>query len=446
MLILALVSTAWSMYVPIEGVMEVEQTVLMSDGQVVKKALGYKWLVECDGEACGIKFVPPLVVTPCRDYRMYVTAVRSHTIEMRYGALDVTHLFKRMYIDTCALYKGLSRNGLDLSELGLSSVVRITPTDGVRKRDDWRVEIYANGRLLASWLGAGEVLLWRTDVFNINYTARVAALTLPNAPEREVPLTVDAPVREVKIEIETANVTVVVQDSAGRVRTDWRVEIAGIASGNGMTRATLVKGGRYTAVVHGLIFPYVAEFVADRALNYIDVPTAVLNITVLNSFGKRLDVLLTINGTSVTPGVYEIAAGRYVVSLIYNGWQHRETVELAPRERRDLTIVVPTGVLNVEVYDRHGNRVYPELAVTGAGWSMNASYAVSPIELVAGEYVILVGAETSTVTVEPGEVKTVKLVLPDASRGATSATYEIPIEPVVLALIVAILLLTLRRR
>ncbi|MGC9052208.1 hypothetical protein, partial [Pyrobaculum sp.] len=215
----------------------------------------------------------------------------------------------------------------------LSAVV----TDGFGRVRDWPVEIagVAGG---SGRVGPVEVLAGR-------YVVRTKAFGREFAKEVEVGVGSNA---EVRVEVPTAAVSAVVLDGFGRVRNDWPVEIAGVASGAGRIGPVEVLAGRYTAraVVFGREFSQEAE--VKPGINEtirIQIPTAAIDVSVVDN-----------NGNSVKPDAVflkgpvearldklsgvEVLAGRYVLEVAAGGRIIRKEIELKPGEHAFVAVTV----------------------------------------------------------------------------------------------------------
>ncbi|ABP50464.1 hypothetical protein Pars_0879 [Pyrobaculum arsenaticum DSM 13514] len=210
--------------------------------------------------------------------------------------------------------------------------------DGFGSRRDWPLEIrgVAGGR---GSVGPVEVLGGRRYVvaaaaFGKNFTEVVDLAPGANAT--------------VVVRVPTAKVAAKVVDSFGRQR-DWPVEIVGVASGRGGVEPVEVLAGRYVARASAFGREFAVELAAEPgkvAEAVVQVPTAVLNIVVLDDDKKPLDryveyVAVGGNSSSKPPRELELLAGRYTIRARDLGKETSSEVELGPGEVKTVELIIP---------------------------------------------------------------------------------------------------------
>ncbi|MGB9706406.1 MAG: hypothetical protein ACPL3C_13215, partial [Pyrobaculum sp.] len=179
------------------------------------------------------------------------------------------------------------------------------------------------------------------------YVARATGLGFTNVTV----FTAKGPQVVVRVKIPTGKLSVAAVDGFGKVR-DWPVEITGVASGNGRVGPVDVLTGRYVARVRafGLEFTQEVEVGVGEVLEIsIQVPTAVIDIVVVDSQGRSLEPdSVRLEGPMKMhldrlSGV-EVLAGTYTVEVTASGKTVRRQVRLDPGQRINIKIEVPQGV------------------------------------------------------------------------------------------------------
>jgi len=145
-------------------------------------------------------------------------------------------------------------------------------------------------------------------------------------------------------------VMVQVVDGFGRVR-DWPVEVVGVAAGRGAVGVEVLPG-RYTvkATAFGREYTQTVEVKPSQNQTVtIQVPTAVLNIVVLDDDRRPIDRYVTaveISGPisqsfSMSPRDLEVLAGQYTIRVRALNKESSAEIELQPGEVKTVEVVVP---------------------------------------------------------------------------------------------------------
>jgi len=231
-----------------------------------------------------------------------------------------------------------------------------------------------------------------------------------------------------------SRVVVQVVDGFGRSR-DWPVEVVGVASGSGWVEVDLVAGLRYTARSMGLNFTNATEFTASgpQTVVTIKIPTAVVKAEVIDGFGQRRDWPIEIVGvaTGRSHVEAEVIAGRHVVKTTAFGKEFTQDVTVGVGRIANVVLRIPTAKLSVVVVDEGGATVGQVESVEVDGpTSFTSTTPPRGAEVLAGQYTVKVKAfgreATATATIGPGEVKTVKVVVPATQSQPTAASPTTP--------------------
>ena len=216
-------------------------------------------------------------------------------------------------------------------------VVTVQAVDGFGEvRRDWEVEIVGVAK------GAGEISaeLVEGDV----YEAKARALGFVNSTKFNAS---DAVIR---IKIPTSRLAARVVDGFGVVRSDWNVEIRGVARGNGEVGPVEVLAGRYVVAtsVFGREFSQTVDVPVGKVVNVtLDVPTARLNVSVVDENKKPIanvtsvEISGPVNLLLNAPGDVELLAGVYTVRVTALGKSASAEVSLEPGKVANLVIVTP---------------------------------------------------------------------------------------------------------
>jgi len=221
------------------------------------------------------------------------------------------------------------------------SMIRIVVqvVDGFGQPRDWPVEIDG----VVSGVGRVEAEV----VEGQRYVARATGLGFTNTTV----FTAKGPQMVVTIKIPTAKITAQVKDGFGRVRSDWPVEVIGVASGKGSVEAE-VLAGLYTVktVVLGREFTQTVTLRAGETQTVaVHVPTAKLSVDVVDESGASVGQVesVEVDGptsfTSTTPPKdVEVLAGQYTVRVRAFGREATAAVSLSSGEVKTVKVVVPT--------------------------------------------------------------------------------------------------------
>jgi len=241
------------------------------------------------------------------------------------------------------------------------------------------------------------------------------------------------------ISLPTVRVVVQVVDGFGQPR-DWPVEVEGVASGMGQVATEVVEGVRYVARATGLGFTNTTAFTAQspQMVVTIKIPTAKLAAQVVDGFGNvRQDWPVEVVGVAAgrgTIGPVEVLAGQYTVKTSVFGKEFTQTVTLRTGEAQTVAVHVPTARLSVEVVDEGGTPVGQVESVEVDGpTSFTSTTPPRDVEVLAGQYTVRVMAfgreATAAVSISPGEVKTVKVIVPAAQSQPTATQAASPTTP-----------------
>ncbi len=217
------------------------------------------------------------------------------------------------------------------------ATVTIQAVDGFGEvRHDWEVEIADTVR------GKGEVVVELLE--GDTYEARVRAPGFFNSTKFAAS---DAVVR---LEVPTGKLLARIVDGFGAVRSDWIIEIKGVARGGGEVGPAEVLAGRYlaSAVVFGREFSKIVDVpVGEVVVVTLNVPTARLEIGVVDEDGNPLDNITSleifgpINLTLNAPGIVELIAGTYTVRATVFGKSVSAEVTLMEGQVIKFNIVIP---------------------------------------------------------------------------------------------------------
>jgi hypothetical protein len=208
-------------------------------------------------------------------------------------------------------------------------------------RNDWPVVI----ENVASGMGQLAVEL----VEGQQYVARVTGLGYTNITT----FAAKGPQMVVTVKIPTAKITAQVVDGFGAVRSDWSVEIVGVAGGQGTVGPVEVIGGQqYTvkSVVFGKEFTQTVNVPVGKSVTAtVQVPTARLSVTAVDDDKKPIDNYVTsveITGPlnliySAPPKNIEVLAGTYTVKVSALGKEATAQVPLNAGETKNIQIIVP---------------------------------------------------------------------------------------------------------
>jgi len=357
----------------------------------------------------------PLIATPVELYLTHVV-LGVHEVPVKGGKLLV--------------YRGTVADltyGLDLAELGVTSVVSISAVDSTgAPRSDWTVQVLYGNITAAEGKGSVNVVLLRTDVLGQPYTVRVVTNVVTpegKALVKEQALEVTQKARAVQIPISTVHMVVQVVDGFGQPR-DWPVEIDGVVSGVGRVEAEVVEGQRYVAKATGLGFTNTTAFTArgPQMVVKVVVPTAKLTAQVKDGFGNvRQDWPVEVAGVAAgqgTVGPVEVLAGQYTVKTSVFGKEFTQTVTLQTGQSLVAAVQVPTARLSVVAVDDDIKPIDKYVTAVQISGPLTRSFSTPPkdLEVLAGQYTIRVRAlnkeSLAQVELQPGEVKTVEVVVP----------------------------------
>jgi len=239
------------------------------------------------------------------------------------------------------------------------------------------------------------------------------------------------------ISLPATRMVVQVVDGFGNVRGDWLVVVENVASGMGRVEVEVVEGQRYVARATGLGFTNTTTFLArgPQTVVTIRIPTAKITAQVKDGFGNvRQDWPVEVVGVAAgqgTVGPVEVLAGQYTVKTSVFGREFNQTVFLRSGEAQTVAVHVPTAKLSVDVVDEGGAPVGQVESVEVNGpTSFTSTTPPRGAEVLAGQYTVKVKAfgreATATATIGPGEVKTVKVVVPATQSQPTAASPTTP--------------------
>jgi len=234
--------------------------------------------------------------------------------------------------------------------------VTVLAVDGFGQRRDWPVEIENVAR------GVGYVSA--ELLVGAVYTAKATGLGFTNVTK----FVARGPEMSVVVKIPTARLTARVIDGFGNVRSDWTVEVVGVASGQGSVAAE-VLAGRYTvrATAFGREFVKEVEVAPSQdAVATVQVPTARLKVHVVDDDRKPLDQYVTsvevvgpvAQSFSRPPGDMEVLAGQYTITVTALGKLASSQAMLQPGQYATVEVLVP-GTAGIDI---GGTRItYPTL-------------------------------------------------------------------------------------
>jgi len=216
-------------------------------------------------------------------------------------------------------------------------------------RSDWPVVV----ENVASGMGRVEAEV----VEGQRYVARATGLGFTNTTAFEA----RGPQMVVTIKIPTAKITAQVKDGFGKVRSDWPVEVVGVAAGQGTVGPVEVLAGQYTVKtsVFGKEFTQPVTLKAGEAQTVtVQVPTAVLSVAVVDDDRKPIDRWVTaveISGPvaqsfSTPPKDLEVLEGQYNIVVTAFGKQATAQVALKAGERKTVEVVV-LGTAGITIGD-----------------------------------------------------------------------------------------------
>ncbi len=214
-------------------------------------------------------------------------------------------------------------------------------------RHDWPVVI----ENVASGMGQVDAEL----VEGQQYVARVTGLGFTNTTT----FVAKGPQMVIRVKIPTARIVAQAVDGFGNVRSEWSVQIDGVAAGQGAVGPIEVLSGRYTVRTwaFGKEFSRSVEVSTGQvAVIQVRVPTARLTIAVFDDAGRQIDDLVTaveLAGPltlafSSPPKNLEVLAGTYTIKITGPGWEGVAQVTLQEGERKNIPIVIHGGVATRE--------------------------------------------------------------------------------------------------
>jgi hypothetical protein len=214
-------------------------------------------------------------------------------------------------------------------------------------RNDWPVVI----ENVASGMGQVDAEL----VEGQQYVARVTGLGFTNTTT----FVAKGPQMVIRLKIPTAKIMVRAVDGFGNVRSEWSVQIDGVAAGQGAVGPLEVLSGRYTVRTwaFGKEFSRSVEVSTGQvAVIQVRVPTARLTIAVFDDAGRQIDDLVTaveLAGPltlsfSSPPKNQEVLAGTYTIKITAPGWEGVAQVTLQEGERKNIPIVIHGAVATGE--------------------------------------------------------------------------------------------------
>jgi len=257
------------------------------------------------------------------------------------------------------IYRGNASDlakGINFAELGLTSFISIQAVDSRGSlRRDWVVKLLYGNTTIAEGNGSISVLVPRSDVQGRNYTVRVLTNAVTPGGGRfmyEQNIGVRQKVSAVQISVPTAEISAQVIDGFGNVRTDWPVEIVGVAAGHGSVGPVEVVAGMYVvkARAFGKEFNQTVTLEAGQSQKVtIRVPTAMLSVVLINEEGEQMGEPVSVeisgpvayNSTSL-PKDLEVLAGMYRVRAVSLGREIVETVALEPGDAKTVKVLVPS--------------------------------------------------------------------------------------------------------
>ncbi len=214
-------------------------------------------------------------------------------------------------------------------------------------RHDWPVVV----ENVASGMGQVDAEL----VEGQRYVARVTGLGFTNTTT----FVAKGPQMVIRVKIPTARIVAQAVDGFGNVRSEWSVQIDGVAVGQGAVGPIEVLSGRYTVRTwaFGKEFSRSVEVSTGQvAVVQVRVPTARLTIAVFDDAGRQIDDLVTaveLAGPltlafSSPPKNLEVLAGIYTIKIAGPGWEDAIQVALHEGERKNMPIVIHGAVATRE--------------------------------------------------------------------------------------------------
>jgi hypothetical protein len=187
------------------------------------------------------------------------------------------------------------------------------------------------------------------------YVARVTGLGFTNMTT----FVAKGPQMVIRVKIPTARIMAQAVDGFSNVRSEWSVQIDGVAAGQGAVGPLEVLSGRYTVRTwaFGREFSRSVEVSTGQvAVIQVRVPTARLTIAVFDDAGRQIDDLVTaveLAGPltlafSSPPKNLEVVAGTYIIKITGPGWEGVAQVTLQEGERKNIPIVIHGGVATGE--------------------------------------------------------------------------------------------------
>jgi len=331
--------------------------------------------------------------------------------------------------------------------------VTVLAVDGFGQRRDWQVEI----ENVARGVGSVSAELLEGAV----YTAKATGLGFTNVTK----FVARGPEMSVAVKIPTARLTAKVVDGFGNVRSDWPVELVGVASGQGSVSVEVLAVGSLKYVVKayafGKEFSKEVEVSPGREVEVeVKVPTAKIAARVVDEFGQPRDWPIEVVGVASGRGAVgpvEVLAGNYTVRAVAFGREFVQQAVVGVGQVAEVAVRVPTARLSVAVVDDEGKPLDRYVAGVELAGPLSLSFDKPPrdVEVLAGQYVVKATAlgksAAVNVTVAPGEAREVKVVVPGTAGidvGGTRITYSTLAATLGVVVVIAIvaLLLTKKRR
>ncbi|MEM4964761.1 MAG: Ig-like domain-containing protein, partial [Pyrobaculum sp.] len=337
--------------------------------------------------------------------------------------------------------------GLDFAELGVTGIVTIQAVDtSGAPRSDWTVQVLYRNITVAQGGGQVQVVLPRTDLLDAPYNVRVITNAITPAGTvhvEEQTFEVRQRSQSLQLPVSTVKATVQAVDGFGNLRSDWPINIVNVASGTGQIDVELVEGERYTVRVTGLGYTNETVITArGRQMTVaVKVPTAKITAQVVDGFDRvRSDwpiEIVNVVAASGSTGDVEVIAGCYDVKSAVFGKEFTERVCVKSGEVKTAAIKVPTAKLSITVVDddrRPIDRYVTSVELTGPTPIMSAT-PPRDLEVLAGSYTVKVTAlgkdATATINLNPGESKSVQIVVP-GTAGLDFMGTRIPLPTLVL--------------
>ncbi|AEA12403.1 hypothetical protein TUZN_0920 [Thermoproteus uzoniensis 768-20] len=238
----------------------------------------------------------------------------------------------------------------------------------------------------------------------------------------------------ISIPLPAVPVSVSVVDGFGSVE-DWHIDVVYpstnvlVASGDGVAKAKLLQGTRYIARIYGPGFFYSTTFVVNGSEIVVRVPTGRLSARVVDSFGRVVDSwpveIVGVASGNGTVGPLEVLAGNYVVAAKAFGKKFEKAVVVEAGEVVNAVVQIPTANLSIVVVNSSGRQIQPSEVLLEGPISMSFQKPPAGLELLAGNYTVEILTEGKNITeqieLKPGEVKTVKIVVPTGIESSTTS-------------------------